>query len=359
MSTINLREIQSILVIKLRHIGDVLLTTPTFRALKTAIPHARTVALVPKGTEDMLTLNPCVDEVITFEKGAGLVHELGLVRRLRAEKPDLVINMTEGDRGAIMGLLSGARYRIGVDPEGRGFLGKRLVYTHTVPTVYDGRHKAVMDMDLLGPLGIAPVTTGAELYTSQEDDEYVAGILERNGVPRDAKTAVVHPTSRWLFKCWRDEAVAAVIDHIEGRGIRAVITSGPDAQELDRVRNILSLVRSRPVDLSGKLTLKRLASVCRRAEFFFGVDTAPMHMAAAVGTPVVALFGPSDSVLWGPLTGRRVVVEKLAEFPCIPCHRDGCEGSKRSRCLEAITVEDAVEAVEIYIRCAVTPTPLP
>jgi heptosyltransferase-3 len=100
------------------------------------------------------------------------------------------------------------------------------------------------------------------------------------------------------------------------------------------------------MDFSGKLNLKQLTALFKRSALFFGVDTAPMHMAAAAGTPVVALFGPSDSETWGPFTDKRRVVLSTDEFPCIPCHKDGCNGSKRSACLESITVEEAVAAIE-------------
>ena len=349
MNSIALSRINSVLIIKLRHIGDVLLTAPAFRALKSAIPGVRTTALVMAGTEDMLTLNPDVDEVITIEKGRGLAHNLRLIKKLRAGRFDLAINMTEGDRGVILAYLSGARYRIGIDPLGRGFRGKKYLLTHAIRPVNDGRHKAYIDMDVLAPLGIRPGDAVARLYTSPGDDERIAQLLDEKGVAWDVPLAVVHPTSRWLFKCWRDEGVAEVIDYLEGRGIRVVVTSGPDLRERDRLNNIIGLAKTAPVDLSGTLTLKQLASLIKKARLFFGVDSAPMHMAAAVGTPVVALFGPSDHRLWGPLSPKARVIVKAAEFKCLPCYRDGCDGSKKSRCLDAITFEDVVGAIEAVI----------
>jgi len=115
-------EVKRALLIKLRHIGDVLLCAPTFKALKEAYPGVRTTALVLAGTEDMLTLNPDVDEVLTIDRDAGLAGSLRLIYGLRERRFDLAVNMTEGDRGAILAYLSGAKYRIGVHPKGRGFL---------------------------------------------------------------------------------------------------------------------------------------------------------------------------------------------------------------------------------------------
>jgi len=345
LGNIVLSDIDRVLIIKLRHIGDVLLSSATFKALKDARPGIRTAALVPAGTEDMLTLNPSVDEVITFRKGQGLANELRLIRKLRQGRYDLAINMTEGDRGALLALFSGARYRIGFDPGSRGFFGKKLLYTETVKQVYDGRHRAVIDMDVLGPLGIMPEEIAVELFTSASDDEYVSSLLMKNGMGAGTKIAVVHPTSRWLFKCWRDEAVAEVIDRLEASGLRVVVTSGPDEREMEKAARIISLAASRPVDFTGRLTLKRLAALFKMSSIFFGVDTAPMHMAAAVGIPVVALFGPSDFRLWGPFSDKAKLLAKTSDFPCIPCHRDGCNGTKKSICLEAIAPDEVMEAV--------------
>jgi len=332
------------LVIKLRNIGDVLLSSALFRALKQARPGLWTSALVPAGTEDMLTGNPDVDEVITTTRG-GFVEGARLLKRLRSRRYDLAINMTEGDRGAVLAFASGAPCRIGVDPAGKGFIGKARLFSRVVRLVEDGRHKALIDMDLLGPLGIRPDGAHVGLFTSRAQDARVEKMLRDAGVGPGAPLAVVHPTSRWLFKCWRDEAVAEVIDYLEGRGMRVALTSGPDGRELEKAHGILSLAKPGPLDLAGMLTLKELAALLKRSTLFFGVDTAPMHMAAALGVPVVALFGPSDHRTWGPLSDRARVV-RASGFDCMPCRRDGCGGSKKSACLEAIGVDDAVRAIE-------------
>ncbi|HLB25632.1 MAG TPA: putative lipopolysaccharide heptosyltransferase III [Nitrospirota bacterium] len=344
---IDISGIRSVLVIKLRHIGDVLLATPTLRALKEATG-ARITAVTPAGMEEMLTLNPSVDEVLPLVRGRGLIYDMKFIARLRDRKFDLAINMTEGDRGAVISFLSGARWRIGIDPGGKGFFGKRFLFTHLVRPPR-GVHRAVADMEVLAPLGIKPRDPVVELFVSPDDEAYVGRVLEEKGVPENSPVAVVHPTSRWLFKCWEDGSVASVIEYIEGRGVRVAVTSGPDGKEVEKAKKIISLCRTNPLDMTGALTLKRLAALLKRSTLFFGVDTAPMHMAAAVGTPVVALFGPSDHRVWRPFGKKTVTVVKEKEFPCLPCGKDGCGGTKKSRCIEAITVDDAVAAVEELI----------
>jgi heptosyltransferase-3 len=345
MSKVKPENVKRVLVIKLRHIGDVLMMTPMLRALKDAMPDAGITVVVPDGMEELLSANPCVNEVLTFRKGGGLIKDLKLLKTLRAGKFDIAINMTEGDRGAVMCLASGAKIRIGADPKGRGFLGKGRLFTSLVPQRWD-RHRALMDLEMAVPLGIKPSNQGLELYTSRCDDEYVGGLLADQGIEDGEPIATVHPTSRWLFKCWKDESVAEVIDYLQARGLRVIITSGPDKKETEKAARIASLAKSRPIDLTGLLTLGQLASLLKMSRLFFGVDSAPMHVAAAVGTPVVALFGPSDHKVWAPFTDKARVVMKKDMFPCLPCRKDGCGGSKKSDCLEAITVQEVVFAIE-------------
>ena len=140
------------------------------------------------------------------------------------------------------------------------------------------------------------------------------------------------------------EAMARVIDTLEESGkARAVLTGGGEEKELKKIDNILKACRTRPVNLAGKVTLKQLAALSHRSRLFLGVDTAPMHIAAAVGTPVIALFGPSGEFNWGPWGKGHVVIKK--DWDCRPCGKDGCEGSKRSRCLEEISEEEVLKEV--------------
>ncbi|MCU0572675.1 MAG: putative lipopolysaccharide heptosyltransferase III [Syntrophobacteraceae bacterium] len=357
--SLSLDSIQRVLFIKLRHIGDVLLAAATCRALREASPEVRISMLVPAGTEDMLTNHPDIEEVIPLRRGGGWRDDLRLIRRLRRNRFDLAVNMTEGDRGAILAFLSGARYRIGIDPRHKGFMGKRRLFTHLVKPVYDGRHRALMDMDVLEPLGIERKDPQVELFVSAEDQDLVDGWLREEGLLDDRPFVIVHPTSRWLFKCWRDEAVAEVVDHLRIRGVRVVLTSGPDPRERDKLAAIAALCRGEPLVLSGSLTLKQLGALLRRSVLFFGVDTAPMHMAAALGRPVLALFGPSDSKVWGPLAPVRRIIDRGKDFPCLPCRGDGCNSTKRSLCLEAISTEEVVQALDEMLVAASVACPEP
>jgi heptosyltransferase-3 len=157
--------------------------------------------------------------------------------------------------------------------------------------------------------------------------------------------AVVHPGSRWMFKAWTVEGNARVVDHLAARGLAVVLTAAPDAQETRFSDEILRHTRVDCIDLRGRLTLEELGAVIRQARLFVGVDSVPMHIAAAVDTPGVALFGPSSDIEWKPWSDAVQVVASR-DFPCRPCGIDGCGGSKRSDCLATLPAGQVIAAID-------------
>ena len=153
----------------------------------------------------------------------------------------------------------------------------------------------------------------------------------------------MHPTSRWLFKAWTDEGNAELLTRLARDGHRLVLTAAPSAREKAIVARILEKTKAGVVDLSGELSLREMAALAARARLFFGVDSAPMHIAAAAGTPVVALFGPSGDVEWGPWRVPHRIV--TSAHSCRPCGNDGCGGGKVSECLTQLPVERVHAAI--------------
>ena len=152
----------------------------------------------------------------------------------------------------------------------------------------------------------------------------------------------IHPASRWLFKCWPAGHTTALIRALQAQGHKIAVTAAPDPAELALVEQILAPLERPVVNLAGQLDLKRLAALSAMAKVFVGMDSAPMHIAAAMGTPVVALFGPSGEKEWGPWqVPQRVLV---SGHTCRPCGNDGCGGGKVSECLAAVAVERVLAA---------------
>lgn len=369
-------NVKNILVIKLRHIGDVLLTVPVFRALRQTFPDAHMAALVNSGTDGVLSGNPLIDEILLMDRGIKklpkakqYLKEMAFLSAVRARRFDMTVDLTGGDRAAIISFVSGARYRLGVRSQ-KGFLGKKYLYTHLSGPEGE-RHTVLQDLEVTGQFGISTRDLSVDFHIPEEDTAFIRQVFSENNITGQDTVVHVHPTSRWLFKCWKDEYVAAVINRMTDMGIKVVVTSSPDKKEIEKTRNVLSLVSSRVTDLTGRTTIKQLAAVSKASALFFGVDSAPMHIAAALGTPVIALFGPSGAFHWGPWDnkncsesgvrnlelkgpyperngvqafGRHIVIQR--DWDCIPCGKDGCDGSKISRCLEDIKPEEIITLLE-------------
>jgi len=346
-----LSEYRNILVIILKHIGDVLVATPVFTALKEAYPRSHLSVLVDRGTEDMVTLNPAVDEVIILDRAedappfARFFRQAAFAVNLRRKRFDLVLELSAGDRGAFLGFFTGAPERIGFEPKKRTFLGRHHAFTRLVRISTTTQHMVDYNLSVVRALGIEHSEKRLSIFWSKEDSNACKELMSENGLCENEPYVVMHPTSRWLFKAWNSRGYASVCDYIaEKYGIPVVVTSAPDNKEKKRVEEIFSFVKSRPIDLSGMLSLKQLAFCISKSILFIGVDSAPMHIAAAVGTPIIVLFGPSGDHMWGPWGNGHIVIKK--GWPCQPCGRDGCNGSKISQCLEAITPEEVYLAVD-------------
>lgn len=362
------RNIERILVMKFRSPGDVLLMTPALTTLKRAFPQAQLSVAVNAEAAPLIELHPAVSEVLPYERvprGASwrerLRLEYDLIRQVRRRRFDLVVNATEGDRGALLALLSGAGLKVGLAQ--RGGRLKRLknrLFDHLLPAWPRGRHNVLANLDLVGLLGLDVSERRVELALSRQDRVGVEERLTAAGIAPGQPLVHVHAPSRAPYKCWTPEAMAAVVDHLElERGLRVVLTGAP--QERQYVWHLVNLCHSQPVNLAGRLSLRQAGALAERASLFFGVDTVVMHLAAAVNTPVVALFGPSYASVWGPWdnaggpgqypeprgiqkSGPHVVIQAGRE--CVPCGNMGCERSGRSACLEETAPEEVIAVLE-------------
>lgn len=341
---------KKILIINLKHLGDVLTSTPLLPALKNHFPGSKIFYLVRAGMEPMVEDHPLVHHIFVLDQStsgfwARSAYHLNFLARLRRERFDVVLELSRGDRGAFLAFASGAPVRVGYNPGGEGFLGRSRLFTHLVQSKVTEKHTIEFHLDAVRALGIEIPGKQMSFHWSTADEENADRLLRGCGIAADEPFVAMHPTSRWMFKTWTVEGYAEVADHIRERhGLKVVVTSGPEQKERDKVKRILSLVRQPLADLSGRLTLKQLGRVIQRALLFFGVDSAPMHMAVAVNTPVVVLFGPSGEHMWGPLGDQDQVITLPVD--CRPCGRDGCDGSKQSRCLLDISPSKVIYHID-------------
>ena len=326
------------LVVKLRHHGDVLLASPVLALLKARAPQLEVDALVYDDTLAMLEGHPALSRLYFVgrkwrERNAlsRLTLERHLFAELKARKYDLLVHLTEHPRGAWLARLLGTRYSVAPAMPRRGRFWEKS-FTHLYPVVGGGRrHQVELNLDALRRIGLQPglAERRVQFVPGAEAEGRIEELVD--GVP----FVHMHPASRWRFKCWPAERNAELIDRLAADGHNVVITSAPD--EVAFIQEILDRTEANPVSLAGKLSIKELGALTARARLFIGVDSMPMHLAAAMGTPTVALFGPSGENEWGPWNVERRVI--TTTHTCRPCGYDGCGGGKLSECLAFLPVE--------------------
>jgi heptosyltransferase-3 len=338
------------LVINLKHIGDVLTSTPVMAALKEA--GWQTWVLVDRIAREVVTDSPVVDQVLVLDRTAhgpaNLNRQWRLIRAVRRAGFEVVIDLSEGDRGAWLSYLSRARTRVGLgarQPRWRERLMTHVVPRH--PLDQPAPHMVRRHLETLTAIGLPAPESPLRVGISEADGAWASQRLADMGL-QPGRYAVVHPTSRWMFKAWSPHGNAALIKYLwREHGLPTVLTSGPDMEETFFCREVLAYARDAggPIhDLTGRLNLKRLTALIAQARLFFGVDSAPMHLAAAVGTPVLVLFGPSGEHMWGPWMVEHEVVARPEE--CRPCGGAGCDDEGISCCLMELGPGVVMEAAD-------------
>jgi heptosyltransferase-3 len=350
MTSSTISSPRRILIIRLQHHGDVLLTTPMFSALRRRFPGVEVDALVYAETAPMLAANPEVTRLWTLPRrgqaGRGLRRLAGfarLLRDIRRLRYDWVLHLNDQWPGAAVAAASGARLRYGYAMPKRDNWVWRAVFNRRAPEDHSS-HMVETNLKVLAALGIEvdPRDATCTIAFDARDADQVHRELVAAGV--NGGYVLVHPTARWFFKCWEDERFAEVIGSLVRAGRRVVLTAGPDRRELDLIDALLARVADpRVVSLAGRLTLPQLAAAIAGADLFVGVDSVPMHMAAALDRPIVALFGPTLVQRWRPWSQHAEVINAADYGPLIA--PNAVDTSTDERHLKNIPVQPVLDAV--------------
>ena len=348
-----------VLLVRLRLIGDVVFTTPLIGALRRAYPRARLTYLVEPAAAPIVRRNPHLDEVIVAPRRGGvrrLIDDLHLARRLRRERFDLAIDLHGGPRSSWLTWASGARERIGYDISGR-----RWMYTRRVARARElrPRHSVRNQWDLLEAIpgwpGGAPdpERDRIEIALDPGADARMADRLRRAGVEADDELVVMHVSAGNPFRRWPEPFFGDTAAALAGGGEkrRLVLSSGPsDREAAARIaaatRARLGAGAHRIIDL-GEFDLQELRALIGRSRLFVGGDTGPLHMAAATGTPVVGLYGPTlaaRSAPWRPAAIPTISLER-DDLACRPCDQRVCAPGD-FRCLTQLLPSRAIDAAE-------------
>ena len=334
---------RNVLIIKLRYIGDVLLATPTVRAIKAALPDARVTMMVNRGTEDVLSGNPDMNEILVFDKGS-LAAQSQLIAGLRRRRFDTVIDLTDGDRSAFLSWISGAPVRIGFNDERRW---RGHYYTQVVQSMPGVQHRIDRDLEALKSLGIQVGSRDPQLWLTQEEANSADQVLDQLGVQRSQSMVILQPGARYWFKAWPPERFAELADRLTSQYGCQVLIGGSD-QDIDLAQQIRQMAKSNPVIMAGRTTIKQFAAIAKKSALFVGSDSGAMHIAAAVGTPVVALFGPSNPAEWGPRGEAIEVIYKGLD--CRTCFHPTCHRGEQN-CMKLISVGEVETASKRLLDC--------
>jgi lipopolysaccharide heptosyltransferase III len=354
---VNLRPPRRALVVTLRFLGDALLSTPLVHAIKQHWPACAIDLLVFAGTEGMFEGNPDVASVTVVDEsanaGATLRQALALWRRY-----DLAVIAQTGTRPFLFGWAAG-RQRIGLvssDP-GKSWWKRALLDRYAV---FDGGGARVLENQRVAALLGIEVTPSVVAPSARWTLADVTAALGFD--VSSQRYAVVHPSPRWRYKQWTAAGWQQLIGRLAGERTRIVVTGGPGTEERAYLDSVLQGVAPEIITrVDGRWTLAQTADVLRHAALYVGPDTATTHLAAACGTPTVALYGPTNPAIWGPWPSAdgsvyvpaaarqqrgNVLLLQNPELTCMPCQLEGCKRHRQSfsQCLDRLAPERVIAA---------------
>jgi len=343
---------KKILITRTDRIGDVLLSTPAVKALRKRYPQSHIALMVRPYARDIVLGNPYLDEIIVYDKyGAqrNIWKSIKFAWGLKRKKFDLALVLHPTNRAHLVTFLAGIKKRIGFNLKFGFLLTDKIEHKKQEGQ----RHELEYTLDVVRSLGIepedkdlpSPCAQGLGLFMSirKDSEMYVEEFLASQGVQKVDKMIALHPGASCPSKIWPAERFAQVADKLAGEfKVRVVVVAGPD--DVDKGKNLINLMRCDCIDACGKTTLSQLASLLRRCCLFISNDSGPVHIATAVGVPVIAVFGRGQPGLsprrWGPTGKNDIVLHK--DVGCRECLAHNCQ--KGFACLQAISAQEVLAA---------------
>jgi len=338
-----LKDIRHVMVINLRYLGDSIWMLPFVENLKRNLPDAKVSVIVNEGTEAFFRTCSSADQVIPFPRKEaksgikGIFGFLSFIRRIRKEKPDVTIDLTDADRPAIISLLSGADIRIGYNNEDRW---RNRTYTHVVRTRIWSKHMVEYLLDALRELGMTITDSRINIHV----DNAAFGSLREKApsvfVDDGRKKIVVHAGARSELRQWGAENFAALCDALSDTS-RIFLVAGPGEKPV--IKKIISNMTTTPEICTNDLTLFECAALCELSDMFIGNDSGPVHIASAK-TFCVCIYGPTLPDKIHPWTQRRLTIDP-GNMPCHPCRQDKCANPEYKACMKKTKPEIVAEKV--------------
>lgn len=317
---------KKILVFSFSFIGDAVLSTAVIQPLRSHFPDTHITFLVGPSAFDLLANDPQLDATLVYnnrEKHAGLKGRLKLISTLRSEKYDLVVNLRDSLSARCIGaehwgLMCGDRER----------------------------HAVVRYLEVLSRHGVDITDANPRLRLTEVEQSNASRFLADAGIEAERTLIGIHPGGNWIYKLWNAEKYAQLANAlVSDKSVTILLFSGPNERELQA--QVVGMMDTPPI-LVKTANLREVAALIAACDVYIGNDTGPMHIAAAVGTPVVALFGSTNHVRSGPYGEQHIVVQSGMDLGCNPCHPGrnpgGC-GTGSCAVIDGITVEQVLDAV--------------
>ncbi len=341
-------QIRSILLVKTWATGELLMASPAFASLRTALPDAKITLLTGRSAAPVVIDSPHFDEVWVRPEsiflGGKLLEMNKLRRRIKKRKFNLIISFHHSWEFSLFLATCGVRHRVGFARDDEGF-----AYTYKIP-LEPGLHQVEEYYELVRPLGVNDKPGRLAMFASEASERKTANIIRaiRPG-PRGIAVVVpgggVNPKTNMPRKRWPPDKYGRLIEELN-RNYAVVLGGGPSDRELNRY--VMSLNDTPMINLADRpwnADIQTFYCVLKNASLFVGNDSAPMHLAAAAGIPTAAIFGPTDPAFNGPWAVQSVIINN--NKPCAPCYKDGyfpeCE---HISCLNDISVADVIDAIE-------------
>lgn len=333
-------DIHRILIRAVNWVGDAVMTTPAIGLIRQHFPQAEITVLANRMVGEVFSHHEWVDRVIMFDRKGrhkGISGRFRLSLELRKESFDMAVILPNSFGSALVPWLAGIPVRLGKSSDGRGFMltGRYLPAKETAVI-----HEVGYYLDLVRHFGFSGQIEKPGIFTTPEEDSDAAGKLAAHGISADDILIGINPGAAFgSAKRWYPERFAEVARRLAAEwSARTIIFGGPSETEI--AADIEKRLSGDGVNLAGKTTVRELMALIKRCNFFVTNDSGPMHLAAAFGVPLAAIFGSTDHATTSPYTDKAVIIRK--DVPCAPCKLRVCTADHE--CMTAVTADDVVEA---------------
>ncbi len=332
---------RKILLTRLRFIGDVVLMTPVIRAVRQAYPDAHIAFLAEKESASLLEHNPYVNQIIPFDFRVNPLSLFLFFKQLRAQEFDLVVDFFCNPRSALLAYTTGARVRVGLDGKFRSRL-----YTVRIKEQEPRRNVIQSYFQFLKLLHVEPDSFKTEIFLTEDERREARIYLKWQGIDLDRPIVGLHPGASWPAKVWLSDRFVELANRIIAKlGAQVLVTQGP--KDRDAVAEVSRQCVGN-ITVLEVLPLRQLAAILSHVSVYVANDSGPMHIAVAVGTKTIGIFGPGEENIWFPYKESDGHLALRKDVWCHPCHLDFCDktGEGYMKCMRLLEVEEVFNAVK-------------